>query len=185
VIILEFLVFVISSGLFCSANFRHRIWAVVIAGAIATGSSLIFFWDLYEKLAVHTSAPVKVVKEVVRVPVVQHVSRPPSLPKPENCRDDYPFFARIFGDEGTTELAFQVLADGTVSDVKVSKSSGSDRLDDAAVECVAKWHYRPAIRDDQTVDAPMTVKVAWNLDEKDSAHAADTNRDNNSGADKK
>jgi len=185
VIVLEFLVFVISSGLFCSANFRHRIWAVVIAGAIATGSSLIFFWDLYERLAVHTSAPVKVVKQVVRVPVVQHVSRPPSLAKPENCRDEYPFFARIFGDEGTTELGFTVAADGTVNNVKVSKSSGSDRLDDAAVECVARWHYRPAIKDDQTVDAPMSVKVTWNLDENDSAKAADTNRDSNSGVDKK
>ena len=174
-IVIEFLVFVISSGLFCSANFRHRIWAVVIAGAIATGSSLIFFWDLYEKLAVHTSAPVKVVKQVVRVPVVQHVSRPPSLAKPENCRDDYPLFARIFGDEGTTELGFTVAADGTVNNVKVSKSSGSDRLDDAAVECVARWHYRPAIKDDQTVDVPMTVKVTWNLDDKDSHAATDGN----------
>jgi TonB family protein len=178
VIILEFIVFVVSSGLFCSANFRHRLWAVLIAGAIATGSSLIFFYDLYEKLAVRTEAQVKVVKQVVRVPVVQHVSRAPSLSKPENCRDDYPFFARVFGDEGTTELAFTVAADGTVSGVKVSKSSGSDRLDDAAVECVSRWHYRPAVKDSQTVDAPMNVKVVWNLEE-------DAGKSSDAGADKK
>jgi TonB family protein len=178
VIVVEFIVFVVSSGLFCNANFRHRLWAVLIAGAIATGSSLLFFYDLYEKLAVKTEASVKVVRQLVRVPVVQHVSRPPSLSKPENCRDDYPFFARIFGDEGTTELAFTVAADGTVNGVKVSKSSGSDRLDDAAVECVSSWHYRPAIRDSQTVDAPMSVKVAWNLEE-DAGKSADA------GADKK
>lgn len=181
-IIIEFIIFVVSSGLFCSANFRHRLWAVVIAGAIATGSSLLFFYDLYEKLTVHPQAPVKVVKQVVRVPVVQHVSRPPSLTKQEDCRDDYPFFARVFDREGTTEVVFTVLADGTVSNVSVAKSSGSDGLDDAAVECVSKWHYRPAIRDDQTADAPMTVKIVWKLGNDDSGETAGGNKNDKAGA---
>ncbi|MEJ0041121.1 MAG: energy transducer TonB [Rhizomicrobium sp.] len=47
-------------------------------------------------------------------------------------------------------------ADGTVRDVKVAKTSGSDGLDEAAVACVAKWHYRPALKDGQLIDAPMT-----------------------------
>ena len=166
-IVIEFVVFVVSSGLFYSGRFRHHIWAVLIAGAIATGSSLLFFYDLYEKLEVRTEAPVKVVRQLVRVPVMQHVSQPPALSKQENCRDDYPFFARVFDREGTTELAFMVSADGTVRDVRIAKSSGSDGLDDAAVHCVSKWHYRPAVKDGQLVDAPMTVKVAWNLDESE------------------
>jgi TonB family protein len=168
VIVIEFVIFVVSSGLFYSGRFRHHLWALVIAGAIATGSSLLFFYDLYEKLQAQPQAPVKVVKEVLRVPVIQHVSQPPVLSKPENCRDHYPFFARVFEREGTTELAFTVSADGTVRDIKVTKSSGSDGLDDAAKECVAKWHYRPAVKDGQLIDASMTVKVAWNLDEPDS-----------------
>lgn len=175
-IVIEFVIFVVSSGLFYSGSFRHHLWAVLIAGGIATGSSLLFFYDLYEKLEARTEAPVRIVK-LVRVPVVQHISLPPALSKPENCADDYPFFARIFGQEGTTELAFEVLADGTVSGVKVAKTSGSDRLDDAAVDCVAKWHYRPAVKDGQLIDTPMTVKVAWNLDAPDA--------DKNPDADKK
>jgi TonB family protein len=172
VIVIEFIVFVVSSGLFCSANFRHRLWAVLVAGAIASGSSLLFMYDFYEKLEAKPEAPVvKVVR--VSVPVVQHVSRPPALSRQENCRDDYPFFARILGQEGTTELVFKVLADGTVSDVKVIKSSDSDRLDSAAVDCVSKWHYRPAIKDDQLVDMPMTVTVDWNLKDGDSAKNTD------------
>ena len=167
-IIIEFIIFVVSSGLFCSARFRHHIWAWAIAGAVATGSSLLFFYDLYEKMQAHPEAPARVVRVVQRVPVIQHVSQPPALSRPENCRDDYPFFARVLDREGTTELAFMVSADGTVRDVKVVKSSGHEGLDDAATECVAKWHYRPAVRDGQLVDAPMTVKVAWNLDEPDS-----------------
>jgi len=170
VIVIEFIIFVVSSGVFYRQSFHHRIWAVIIAGAVATGSSLLFFYDLYEKLEAKPQAPVvKLVK--VNVPVVQHLSRPPALSRPENCRDDYPFFARIFGDEGTTELAFTVMADGTVSGVKVSKSSGSDRLDDAAVDCVQRWHYRPGIKDDQLVDSPMTVSVVWALEED-----SDTNK---------
>lgn len=168
-IIIEFLIFVVSSGLFCSERFRHHLWAVLIAGGIATGSSLLFVYDLGVKLAVRTEAPVKIVKQVVRVPVMQRVSQAPSLSKPENCGDDYPFLSRVFGQEGTTELAFIVLADGTVSAIKIATSSGYDRLDDAAVDCVAQWHYRPALKDNALVDAPMTVKVVWNLDEDDAS----------------
>ncbi len=176
-IIIEFLVFVVSSGVFWNQRFRHHLWAVIVAGAVATGSSLLFAWDLYEKLAVHTEAPVKIVKQVVKVPVVERISRPPALSKPENCRDDYPFLARVFGQEGTTELAFQVMADGTVSGVKVATSSGSDRLDDAAVECVARWHYRPAIKDGQLADTPMKIGVAWKLDEGDKSSKATEERE--------
>ena len=167
-IVLEFVIFVVSSGLFCSESFRHRLWAVIVAGAVATGSSLLFGYDLVERLLVRTEAPVKIVKQVVKVPVVQRVSQPPALSKPQNCRDDYPFFARVFGREGTTELSFLVLADGTVGDVRVAKSSGYDGLDDAAVECVARWHYRPALKDNALVAAPMAVKVNWNLDDEDA-----------------
>jgi TonB family protein len=168
VIIVEFIIFVVSSGLFFNGRFRHQLWAVLIAGGIATGSSLLFVYDLVEKLAVHTEAPVKVVRQVVRVPVVLHVSQPPSLPKPESCRDRYPFLSRVLGDEGTTELSYQVLSDGTVSGIAVAKSSGSDRLDDAAVDCVKHWHYRPGLKDGQLVDMPMTVSVAWNLKDRDA-----------------
>ena len=185
-IVIEFVIFVVSSGLFCSESFRHRLWAVLIAGAVATGSSLLFFYDLVEKLAVHTEAPVKVVRQTVRVPVVQRVSQPPALSKPENCRDEYPFFARVLGHEGTTELAFTVAADGTLSGIKVANSSGYDGLDDAAKSCVAKWHYRPAIKDNVLVDAPMTVKVNWNLGDADSGKSADAEKkDTNADAEKK
>ena len=184
-IVIEFIIFVVSSGVFYRQSFHHRIWAVIIAGAVATGSSLLFFYDLYEKMEAKPQAPVvKVVR--VNVPVIQHVSRPPSLSKPETCRDNYPFFARVLGQEGTTELALKVMADGTVSDVKVSKSSGSDRLDDAAVDCVSGWHYRPAIKDDQTVDAPMSVTVDWKLGDGDEDASGDANKkDGSAGTDKK
>ncbi len=176
-VVIELAIFIVSSGLFYSERFRHNLWAVIIAGSVATGSSLLFFYDIYEKLEAKPEAPVRITK-VVKIPVIKHVSRPPSLSRPENCRDDYPFFARIFHREGTTELSLTVLADGTVSDVKVAKSSGHDGLDDSAVECVSRWHYRPAIRDDQTIDTPMTVRVDWKLgDEDDRKGDSDAGKD--------
>lgn len=185
-IVIEFIIFVVSSGLFCSKNFRHRIWAVIVAGVIATGSSVLFMYDFAERMLVHTEAQVKVVKQTVRVPVLQRVSQPPALSKPENCRDDYPFLSRVLGDEGTTELSFTVAADGAVSEIKVAKSSGSDRLDDAAKDCVAKWRYRPALKDNVLVDAPMTVKVNWNLSDEDAGKKADAaKKDDSAGADQK
>jgi TonB family protein len=162
-IIIEFAIFVISSGLFFNDRFRHNLYAWLIAGSIATGSSLLFAYHLGLMLMGQAAAPVpvKIVKE--RVAVLQKVSQPPQLPKPQDCHDDYPFWARLFGDEGTTDLTLNVHADGTVDQVKVAHSSGSDRLDDAAVECVEKWHYRPAIKDGALTDVPWTARVVWSL----------------------
>ena len=139
---------------------------------IATGSSLLFMYDFAERMLVHTEAPVKVVRQTVRTCPWCSASRSrPALSKPENCADDYPFFARMLGHEGMTELAFTVGADGTVSGIKIAKSSGYDGLDDAAKDCVRKWHYRPALKDNVLVDAPMTVKVKWNLDDGDATRS--------------
>ena len=164
-IVIEFVIFVISSGLFCSTRFRGNLYAVLIAGGLATATSLLFVYHAGVALAFHPEAPVRIVKQVVRVPVVRKISQPPSLAKPRDCHEDYPFWSRLWGDEGTTELAFQVLADGTVSGVTVAKTSGSDRLDEAAMDCVAKWHYRPGLKDGQLADMPMNLSVAWSLGE--------------------
>ena len=172
-VVIEFLVFVITSGLFFSERFRHNIPAVVIAAILATGSSILFITELGLKASGYASAtPPKIVKEVVRVPVLQKISQPPSPSKTENCDDDYPTLSRWLGHEGTTSLALRVLADGTVADVTVAQSSGHGRLDAAAVECVSKWHYRPAIQDGRLADMPWTASVTWSLGDKKEEAAA-------------
>lgn len=176
-VVIEFLVFVISSGLFCSTRFRDNLYALLIAGAVATASSLLFVYHLGTMFTVHAAVPPPpmIVKEVVHVPVVQKISQPPSLSKPQDCRDGYPFLSRLLGQEGTTDLAFHVLADGVVDGVTVAKSSGSERLDDAAVSCVKKWHYLPAIKDGKLADVPWTAQVVWSLG--DGNKPADTKTD--------
>jgi TonB family protein len=162
-IIIEFLVFVISSGLFFNERFRHNLYAWLTAGVLATASSLLFVFHMGIVLTGNAAAPVpvKIVKE--RVAVMQKISQPPAPSKPEDCHGDYPTWSRLWGQEGTTDLMLQVHADGTVSDLKVAQSSGYERLDDAAVDCVSKWHYRPAIKDGELTDTPWTARVVWSL----------------------
>jgi TonB family protein len=163
-IILEFLVFVVSSGLFCSERFRTKLWAVLSAGVIATGSSLLFVYDLGAKLAGHENQPpviTKIVKQVVTQP--GQSSPPASVGKAHACAQEYPAEARDRHEEGITSLAFRILSDGTVDAVKVLASSGSQILDDAAMKCVSEWHYRPAIKNGQIVDAPWTARIAWKM----------------------
>ncbi|MBU6442891.1 MAG: energy transducer TonB [Alphaproteobacteria bacterium] len=158
---IEFIVFVVSSGLFFNERFRHNLWAWIIAGGLATASSVLFFYHLAAMFMVH--APAEQPRQIVKVPVPEKINRTPRPSGSQDCKDDYPFWSRLWGQEGTTELAFKVLTDGTVSDVIVTKASGYERLDDAAVECASRWHYEPAIRNSVLTDVPWTATVVWAL----------------------
>ncbi len=169
-IILEFLVFVVSSGLFCSEKFRHHIWAVIVAGAIATGSSLLFAYDLGLKLAGHEKEP-PVITKIVRHTVVKTiaVSHPAAAVTTHNCQADYPVESLNEGEQGVTALGFKILTDGTVDAIKVLASSGSERLDEAAVKCASHWHYRPAIKDGQLAESNWKASVRWTLPNSEPA----------------
>lgn len=61
---------------------------------------------------------------------------------------------------GTATISYRVLADGSVAEPTVKRSSGSGELDNAARTCVAAWQYRPATRQGQAVDFDLTTKIA-------------------------
>lgn len=167
-IVLEFLVFVISSGLFCSERFRSKLWAVLTAGLIATGSSLLFVYDLGLKMTGHADASVQPQKLVV-VKTVGRNAQPAAVGAAHKCVVDYPSEALDKKVEGTTALTFKVLADGTVDGVNVATSAGSPDLDDAAVKCVSTWHYRPAVKNGEIVEAAWKASVKWKLPVEDAA----------------
>lgn len=56
----------------------------------------------------------------------------------------YPEQARKAGIEGMVVLRIEILENGRAGDVSVSHSSGSELLDDAAVEAVQRWRFVPA-----------------------------------------
>jgi periplasmic protein TonB len=97
-------------------------------------------------------------------PVVhQAVTTPVSIGRAHSCLDKYPEVSVRLNEEGTTTLSFHVTTDGGVSDVSVAKSSGSERLDTAAVACAGRWHYKPQTVDGNPVETPWQAAVQWKL----------------------
>jgi protein TonB len=76
----------------------------------------------------------------------------------------YPPASRRENEEGTVRLRVLVDATGRPQDVRVLKSSGHPRLDDAAVSAVKRWKFRPATQDARAVTAWTQVSVVFRLD---------------------
>ena len=68
-----------------------------------------------------------------------------------NAPPPYPSMARRLGEEGEVQLDVRVGPDGAVVDVRLKKSSGSQLLDQTAIDTVKKWRFRPATVDGQPV----------------------------------
>jgi len=74
----------------------------------------------------------------------------------------YPMSSIHLGEAGALALDILVGADGRVRDAKVSKSSGYDRLDQAAVsEAKQHWHLRPATRNGVPFEQWLTLRVVF------------------------
>jgi protein TonB len=76
---------------------------------------------------------------------------------------NYPPISQRLGEEGVTLLAFTVTTDGGVANITVAKSSGSERLDSAAVSCAGSWRYKPAIEAGKPVSVSWKTNVVWKL----------------------
>jgi TonB family protein len=89
---------------------------------------------------------------------------PPTATGPHWCKMFYPPEAIAHGEEGVAVLTFHVGQDGRVKDVVLSKSSGFDVLDKAAMTCVSTWTYNPATHDGQPLEVSWSANVEWFLD---------------------
>lgn len=74
----------------------------------------------------------------------------------------YPMEARRQKLEGWVRMEFTVQEDGTVADVKVKESKPSSIFDQAAVNAIRQWKFRPAMQDGKPVRkrAAQTLKFA-------------------------
>ncbi len=76
----------------------------------------------------------------------------------------YPPIEERLGHEGTVVLRLTIAPDGRVADAVVVRSSGFERLDQAARAWVtAHWRYQPAVRGGTAVPGAVTVGVQFNL----------------------
>jgi protein TonB len=112
----------------------------------------------------------------ITVALVEHPTGPlpqPSTPTPSTAivslmgthtTPPYPPLSRRLGEEGSVGLRILIADDGRVSDVEVTRSSGQQRLDDAAKQWVmANWRYRAATKDGHSVASETQAVVVFNL----------------------
>jgi protein TonB len=77
----------------------------------------------------------------------------------------YPTISRRLGEEGSVLLLIYVMPDGRVGDVKIKRSSGHPRLDEAAVAAARKgWRFKPATQGGAAVAAWAQYAVAFKLE---------------------
>jgi len=76
----------------------------------------------------------------------------------------YPRDALRRGEHGTVLLRVLVGIDGLPKQVTIARSSGSPRLDRAALDAVQQWRFRPVQVNGVAVPASGLVPVAFNLD---------------------
>ena len=96
---------------------------------------------------------------------------PPSFRSPsfnasylDNPAPNYPSISRRLGEQGKVLLRVQVAVDGTADSVVLQTSSGSSRLDQAALAAVKKWRFVPAKRGGQAVAASVVVPVSFSIE---------------------
>jgi TonB family protein len=81
-----------------------------------------------------------------------------------NCeKPSYPSASKLLNEEGTVQLKFFVSLDGRVIDSAVEKSSGFQRLDEAAKQSLSKCTFKPGTRDGVNVESSASIKYTWKL----------------------
>jgi protein TonB len=73
----------------------------------------------------------------------------------------YPLESRRLREEGTVVLNLLLGTSGRVEEIAVSASSGSPRLDKAALDAVRKWRWAPVMRGGEPVMVRGTVKIPF------------------------
>ena len=76
---------------------------------------------------------------------------------------DYPVESLPAQEMGTTTLRYAILEDGSIGPTEILSSSGSQRLDDAALVLVRRWRFTPAMRDGRPIRVWQRANVVFNL----------------------
>ena len=76
----------------------------------------------------------------------------------------YPPASRRLGEQGRVVLRVLVSADGQPEQVDVRTSSGSPRLDTAALDTVRRWKFVPARQGERPVAAWVLVPISFRLE---------------------
>lgn len=81
-----------------------------------------------------------------------------------NPAPHYPPLSKRLGEEGKVILRVAVNPQGAADGVEIKTSSGSQRLDDAALNTVRTWKFIPAKRGDVAVPSWVLVPIIFKLE---------------------
>jgi protein TonB len=81
-----------------------------------------------------------------------------------NPAPHYPLEARRAGEQGTVTLRVLVTREGRAARVDIEKSSGSNRLDAAALEAVKAWRFVPARQGQDAIESSVLVPIVFRLE---------------------
>ncbi len=121
------------------------------------------------------AAPVQTAARAEPAPRIEAAVRPPPVP-PEpitppqfnadylhNPAPTYPSLSRRMGEQGKVLVRVLVSAEGLVERIELKNSSGSRRLDQAALDAVKQWKFVPARQGELKVSAWVLVPIAFTL----------------------
>ena len=77
--------------------------------------------------------------------------------------DDYPVESIPLQEQGVARVDYVVRADGVVDEAKITQSSGSPRLDAAAIVIVSRWRFKPAMENGRAIPWQQFSNVAFVL----------------------
>ena len=82
-----------------------------------------------------------------------------------NCATpEYPRESLRAGETGTSRIRFVVEANGRVSSATIERSSGSRRLDQAAVSALSLCTFTPGTQAGKPVRSETTINYVWRID---------------------
>ena len=87
---------------------------------------------------------------------------PPAALGAASIAPKYPVTAQRKGIEGTVVVTFDVLEDGSVTNVRTV--SGPPELFESVIRAVDSWRFKPALRGGKPVRYSMTKSVTFRLE---------------------
>lgn len=82
-----------------------------------------------------------------------------------NAQPGYPPAARRMGEEGSVVIRIHIGRDGRIMRAELAQSSGSSRLDQAALaHALSAWRFQPARQDGAAIESDRTLTVRFRLE---------------------
>ncbi|HJX34830.1 MAG TPA: energy transducer TonB, partial [Desulfatiglandales bacterium] len=89
------------------------------------------------------------------------VDTPPQIIR--QIEPQYPFQAKKNNIEGSVTLRFIVNTNGDVVEPKVAKSEPPDIFDEAALQAIVKFKFKPAVKNGRPVDVIVVAPMKFEL----------------------